>query len=159
MLIDTRIIARQSAEAGALEVLAQRHEIMFRDGSAVHLHPVQRHGLPVLTLRALAAPGGHLQLVDLAQLVRRLDAELRVTQARDVPGHVFFTLRQAYASAPLFLADVQRHATGTWWPVASGYVWHATARAVDLDLLSTVQVAALQHAGGLGNYFDARGTT
>lgn len=142
MLIDTRIIARQSADAGSLEVLAQRHEIMFRDGSAVHLHPVQRNGLPMLTLRALAAPGGHLQLVDLARLVRQLDAELRVTQARDVPGHVFFTLRQAYASAALFAAAVERTACGTWWPVGDCYVWHGAARQVDAELLVLTAAAA-----------------
>ena len=36
MLNDSRIIARQSAAAGALEVQAQRHEVMWRDGTAVH---------------------------------------------------------------------------------------------------------------------------
>lgn len=143
MLIDTRIIARQSAAAGALEVLAQRHEIMFRDGTAVQLHPVHAHGLPMLTLRALEAPGAKLQLVDLARLVRRLDAELRTTQDRDIPGLVFYTLRQVYPSASLFVADVERHACGTWWAVGDGFVWHAAARAVDPELLANTTMATL----------------
>lgn len=156
MFNDSRIIARQSAAAGALEVQAQRHEVMWRDGTAVHLHPVHAHGLPMLTLRALACPDGKLQLFDLARLVRHLDGELRTTPARDVPGLVFFTLRQAYGSAAQFAADVERNATGTWWPVGDGHVWHPAARAVDADLLATVTLASLQSASVHG-YLAARG--
>jgi hypothetical protein len=148
MLIDTRIIARQSAGAGSLQVLAQRHEIMWRDGTAVVLHPVQANALPMLTLRALALPGGQLLLVDLAKLVRRLDAELRTCPARDVPGHVFYTLRSAYGSAAAFTADAVRHAGGTWHPVGDGLVWQATARAVDADTLATADLATRPTAPG-----------
>ena len=143
MFTDTRIIARQSAQAGDAEALAQRHEIMWRDGSSVHLHPVQRRCLPMLTLRALALPDGRLQLFDLAQLVRRLDAELRTTADRDVPGHVFYTLRSEFGSATVFRAAVERTALGTWWPVGTGYVWHPAARAVDAALLATTTLATL----------------
>ena len=131
MLTDSRIIARQSAAAGALEVVAQRHEVMFRDGLAVQLHPIHAHGLPMLTLRAMETPRGSLQLIDLAKLVRRLDADLRTTQAIDIPGVVFYTLRAEFKSAPQFIAAVERNATGTWWPVLGGYVWQAAARAID----------------------------
>lgn len=152
LLADTRIIARQSTTAGGLEVHAQRHEVMWRDGTTVHLYPVYRHGLPMLTQHAVAVPGQHqLLLVDLAHLVRRLDGELRCTPARDVPGHVFFTLRQAYANATLFVADAQRRALGTWWPVsiepsgqATGYVWQPAARAIDREVLATMDLAAMQ---------------
>lgn len=143
MLTDTRIIARQSAAAGAMEVLAQRHEIMFRDGTAVVLHPVQAHGLPMLTLRALQRPDGSLQLVDLARLVRRLDGELRTTPPRDIPGLVFFTLREVYPGATLFVADVERRACGTWWAVGDGHVWHAAARAIDPELLANTTLATM----------------
>jgi hypothetical protein len=142
MLTDTRIIARQHAGPGGLEVLAQRHEVMWRDGTTVTLHPVQANGLPMLALRAVALPGGQLLLVDLARLVRRLDAELRACPARDVPGHVFFTLRQAYGSAVSFTADAQRKATGSWQPVGESHVWLAAARAVDAELLATADLAA-----------------
>lgn len=141
MLTDTRIIARQSAAAGALEVLAQRHEIMFGDGMAVVLHPVQAHGRPLLNLRALQRPDGSLQLVDLARLVPQLDGELRTTPARDIPGLVFYTLREVYPRGSLFVAAVQRSACGTWWAVGDGHVWHAAARAVDPELLATTTLA------------------
>jgi hypothetical protein len=156
LLADTRIIARQSSAAGGLEVLAQRHEVMWRDGTTVHLHPVHRHGLPMLTLRALAMPGGYLVLVDLAHLVRALDGDLRATPERDVPGHVFFTLRQAYASATLFVADAQRRALGTWWPVADGHVWQAAARAIDREVLATMDLAAM-HAATMPQLGTAHG--
>lgn len=131
MLTDTRIIARQSAAAGALEVVAQRHEVMFRDGLAVQLHPVYAHGLPMLTLRALDTASGPLRLIDLTRLVRRLDAELRTTQAIDIPGVVFYTLRAEFKTAPQFIEAVERNAMGLWWPVLGGYVWQAAARAID----------------------------
>jgi hypothetical protein len=135
MLTDTRIIARQSAAAGALEVLAQRHEVMFRDGNAVQLHPVQAHGLPMRVLRAMETARGSLQLVDLSKLVRRLEGELRTTQDIDIPGLVFYTLRAEFKSAPQFIAAAERNAAGTWWPVLGGYVWQAAARAVDPSVL------------------------
>lgn len=144
MLTDTRIIARQSASAGAIELLGQRFEIMFRDGIAVQLHPVQAHGLPLPMLRALEIGGGQLALFDLTRLVRRLDAELRVCPRRDVPGLVFYTLRQAYPTAALFVADVERHACGNWWAVGDGYVWHAAARSVDRQVLEIAGLAVAQ---------------
>lgn len=131
MLIDTRIIARQSAAAGAMEVLAERHEVIFGDGLAVQLHPVQAHELPMLTLRAMETPNGSLQLIDLVKLVRSLDAEMRTTQAIDIPGLVFYTLRGVFKTGAQFLAAVERNACGTWWPVLGGYVWQAAARAID----------------------------
>lgn len=143
MFSDARIIARQSAAAGAMEVLATRHEIMFSDGMSVQLHPVHAHGLPMLTHRAIESPGGQLKLINLTRLVRSLDADLRTTQARDIPGVVFYTLRGAFKTAPQFVAAVERNAGGIWWPVAGGYVWHAAARAVDAEVLATTEMATL----------------
>lgn len=140
-MIDTRIIARQQAGAGGLQVLAQRHEVMWRDGTSVTLHPIQSHGLPMAMLRALAQPGGLLLLVDLSKLVPRLGADLPASPARDVPGLVFYTLRQAYGSAPAFIADAQRKATGSWRPAADGPVWLPAARAVDAEVLATAALA------------------
>lgn len=131
MLIDTRIIARQSAAAGAMEVLAERHEVIFGDGLAVQLHPVQAHDLPMLFLRAMETASGTLLLIDLSKLVRNLDREMRTTHAIDIPGLVFYTLRGEFKSAPQFLAAAERNAAGIWWPVLGGYVWQAAARAID----------------------------
>ncbi len=64
MYFDDRIIARQSAGAGGLCVLAHADTVQLRDGSTVQLHAVQANGLPMLTHRALATSTGHLQLAD-----------------------------------------------------------------------------------------------
>lgn len=143
MFIDTQVIARQSAAAGGLEVLAQRHEVMWRDGSSVQLHPVHRGGRPMVMLRAVRHPGGQLLLVELPRLVRRLDAELRATPERDVVGHVFYTLREAFATAPTFLQAAHRLASGTWWPVGDGHVWQAAPRQMDAQALATTTAAVL----------------
>lgn len=150
MFADTRIIARQSLQAGGLDVLAQRHEIMWRDGTAVQLHPVYANGLPMLTLRALVLQDGRLVLFDLAHLVPRLDAELRTCPERDVTGHVFFALRQAYRSAAHFSQDVVRHAMGTFWHLADGYVWQQAARAVDGEVLDLMACSPPRQRGLAG---------
>lgn len=144
MLTDTRIIARQSASAGAIEVLGQRFEIMFKDGTAVHLHPVQAHGRPLPMLRALEIGGGQLALFDLTRLVGRLEGELRTCSRIDVPGLVFYSLRHAYPTAALFVADVDRHACGRWWAVGDGFVWRAAARAIDWQVLAVTGMAVAQ---------------
>ena len=151
MLTDTRIIARQSASAGAIEVLGQRFEVMFRDGMAVQLHPVQAHGQPLAMLRALELPGCNLALVDLSRLVHTLGAELRTCPPRDVPGLVFYTLRQAYPTSALFVAAVERHACGNWWAVGDGFVWQAAARAVDRQVLAVTGMAVASHMGMLAS--------
>lgn len=134
MLADTRIIARQSAAAGAMQVLAQRHEVQWRDGSSVQLHPVHAHELPMTMLRAVEIER-QLHLVDLTRLVRSLDADLRRAPVRDQAGMVFYALRAAYRTAGDFSADVVRHASGVWWPVGDGWVWQPAARRMDAELL------------------------
>ena len=135
MYFDHRIIARQSAGAGGLCVLAHVDTVHLRDGSSVQLHPIQANGLPMLTHRALVTTTGHMQLVDLARLVRQLDAELRACPKRDITGFVLYTLRQAFATAVQFNQAAHRAASGTWWPVADGYVWHPAPRAIDDQVL------------------------
>lgn len=96
MMHDTRIVAR----SGPHEVLAQRHEITFRDGSTIGLHPVLAHGVPALLMRALATDSGGWLLFDLDRLRLPtrlpLGAELRAMPLRDQVGLVFFALRLAY---------------------------------------------------------------
>lgn len=105
MFSDTRIISR----IGSHEILAQRHEVMFHDGTAVWLHQVQRAGIPHLTLRTLATDSGCLLLFDLAALDRQLDADLRKAYERDRAGYVLCSMRQKYASKAAFVADARRH--------------------------------------------------
>lgn len=141
MLIDDTIIARQSAAAGAMYVLAQRHEVMWRDGTTVQLHPVMAGDLTMIMHRAVELPNGQLLLIDLTRVVRALDGELRVTQERDQVGHVFYSLRHAFRSATPFLEAATRIAAGAWWPVGDGFVWHAAARAIDPQVLATSAMA------------------
>lgn len=150
MFADHRIIARQSQQAGGLEVLAQRHEVMWPDGTAVQLHPVYANSLPMLTLRALALPDGRLLVFDLAHLVRRLDGELRACPTRDLAGHVFYTLRQAYRSAGQFSADALRHAKGAFWRLDDGYVWQQAARAIESEMPDIAAVSVPRHRGLAG---------
>ena len=163
---DPRIIARQSGPAGGLVVLAQRQEILWNDGTAVHLHTIHAHGECLPNLRAVAAAGNRrLLLVDLPRLAPALAATLRGTAPQLAAGLLFNQLRAAYRSASQFMADAERRASGCWWqmqdstqspPQCIGYVWQTSARAINPELLATTQAAVLQ-AGGLGHYFDARG--
>ena len=116
MLPDTRVILRHHP----YEVHAERHEVMWRDGSSVVLHPVFAHGMPMLLLRALALEPGRLRLFDLSALHRPFDASLRHTHQRDVAGFVFFTLRAEYLTAAAFSAHVARHCMGTWSDAGDG---------------------------------------
>lgn len=141
-MYDSRVIAQQSPTSG-LQVLAHRQEVMWRDGTAAVLHPVQAHdGRPMTTLRAVALPGQVLQLVDLERMQPQLGLKLRQAPVRDQAGLVFFTLRHAFGSAPAFLAAVVRLAKGRWQPGGTGLVWVAAARAVDAEVLATADLDA-----------------
>lgn len=133
MLIDTRIIARQGPEPGAMHVLAEAQRILFMDGSEAVLHQVQAHGLPVPCTRAVALPD-RLLLLDLARLVPTLPADVRAATARDVPGVVLYSLRRACHTAAQFHALAHRLAAGTWWPMGDeGWRWCRAARDMGLQ--------------------------
>jgi len=98
-----------------------RHEVMFKDGSAVWLHRVQKNGAPDLFTRAVAADGtyvpatddrptavvGGLIQIDLRRLAPELEADLPVASTRDVPGIVMFSLRKHFKAAGDFLRAAQ----------------------------------------------------
>lgn len=110
-LQDNRVVTRH----GALTVHAQRFEVMFKDGTAVHLHPVSR-AVPDLYLRALQIEGLRWLVVDLRSLAPGIEADLQRLDLRDHPGAVFYTLRAAFPSAAHFLAAVADAAVARWWP-------------------------------------------
>lgn len=98
-----------------------RHEVMFKDGTAVWLHRVDCNGAPDLFTRAVAVDGtavpatperpamvanGILQ-VDLRRLAPELEADLPVASTRDVPGIVKFTLRNHFRTSSEFLRAAQ----------------------------------------------------
>lgn len=139
-MYDTRVIATQG-ERGGLQALAHRQEVTWRDGSSVTLHPVQANDLPMVTLRAVALPGGRLQVVDLERMCHKLGADLRSSPQRDQQGLVFFTLRHRWGSAVAFLIEANRHARGSWQPGTAGPVWVPAPRAVDAETLATADLA------------------
>lgn len=110
LLYDHRVIHRH----GDYAVLGQRHEVMFADGQAVGLHPVQLRGVPQMFLRCLVHDELHCIVFDLRDLVPALDAELRATHERDVPGLVFYTLRGAFSTAAAFRGRVLRKFHTAW---------------------------------------------
>lgn len=90
-------------------VAAQRFEILFRDGTTVGLHLVWKNGAPVPHLRALPY-GESLIVFDLNTISEQLVRELAYTSSRDVPGLVFYTLRQLFATADLLCLHAVQHA-------------------------------------------------
>lgn len=94
MLQDTHILTQH----GRYEVFAQRQEVCFRDGTIVVLHPVREDGYTSTFLRALIMPAAGVFIFDLRMLAPELDDELRGAPARDVPGTVYYTLRQHFTS-------------------------------------------------------------
>lgn len=83
-LNDSRIIQRHND----LAVMAQRFEVMFRDGTSVRLHPVAVQGHEQPLLRALQLQGDHWAVIDLRHFGPELEADLRRLQPRDAPGVV-----------------------------------------------------------------------
>ncbi len=110
-LQDNRIIQHH----GAHTVHAQRFEVMFKDGSAVHLHPVSRT-VPDIFLRAVQLEGLRWLVFDVRHLVPTLEADLLRLDKRDHPGAVFYSLRGAYPTAAHFLAAAGDCAVARWWP-------------------------------------------
>ena len=94
-LHDTRIIDRH----GSFAVLAQRHEVMWPDGTALALHPVQQNGHDSLFHRAVVTPGGLTIVFDLREVCPPLASELPATPPRDVIGTVYYRLRQTLPTA------------------------------------------------------------
>lgn len=102
MLIDTTPLAT----AGAYTVLAERHEVLFRDGSSIGLHQVLQRGAPCVYLRALVQDKLHAMVFDVRDVARALAAELPITPTRDLRGLVAITLRHSYPTANALAAEV-----------------------------------------------------
>lgn len=114
MLLDTRIIQRQ----GAYAVIAQRHEVMWPNGSAVHLHQVDEGRDGAMFLRALQMPGGLWCVFDLRRVAPALGDDLLRLHRSDAVGCVFYTLRHGYDSAEHFLSAVIACQIAAWTAAA-----------------------------------------
>lgn len=136
MLMDTRVIAATGTGRAALQVLAQRHEVMWRDGSAVQLHPVHSFGQPMCMLRGLQIDAGELVVVDVTRLVRALDGELRCAAERDHVGIVYYTLRAHYTSARAFVAAADAAAQQRWQRRDDVWLWQPPHRGVSPQTLA-----------------------
>jgi len=119
---DARIVQHHGSEIHAVQVLAQRQEVMFRDGSAVQLHLLRLHpkSEPDTFCRALQVEGLRWLALDLRKVLagaRAAEFELDVLRLapRDTPGMVFYTLRSAFANAGQFLGSAQASAFAAWW--------------------------------------------
>ena len=112
---DNRVIAQH---AGLL-VLAPRHEIMFRDGSTVHLHALSRVGQPTvvdLMLRAVHVDGMRWLVLDLRKFSAEIEGDLCRAEQRDRFGMVWFTLRGQFGTASAFLDAAHQLCNAAWWP-------------------------------------------
>jgi hypothetical protein len=110
---DTRILQQH----GYLSVLSERHEVMFRDGSTVGLHPVAACGTVQMFLRAVR--GDHLHaakwyVFDLRHLHTGIEADMLRLPARDAPGLVFYVLRSLWGSAACFREEASQRAHAAW---------------------------------------------
>jgi len=114
-LQDNRVIQTH----GSYTVLAQRFEIMFRDGSAVGLHPVALGGEQQMFLRAVQTQGLMWSIFDVRSFSPDVEEDIKRCGPRDAPGVVFFTLRQRFLNANAFLAAAAERARHAWWPLAA----------------------------------------
>lgn len=110
-LQDNRIIQAH----GPYTVLAQRHEVMFKDGTTLHLHPVADTGFQQPNLRALQVEGMRWLVFDLLRLVPEIELDLRRLHPRDHIGAVFYTLRLRFPTAGTCTAAAAQCAAATWW--------------------------------------------
>lgn len=104
MLIDTRIIHQHDRT----DVLAQRHEVMFRDGSSLHLHLVRQHDIEAPLLRAVQIDGTWC-LLDFQRALPGLAEDILSQHRRDAQGLVWFTLRGRWGSAGGCIDSLRPH--------------------------------------------------
>lgn len=80
-------------------------ELLFRDGSSVWLHQMQRD----LCVRSVDVGGERIE-VDLRDIAPQLDGEVPAAAPADRAGVLFFTLRHQFATAGAFLQAAKEHA-------------------------------------------------
>lgn len=116
---DPRVIATLPSPQGVWQVKAQRHEVMWRDGTTCHLHPVHLSGVPQTFHRALRHEGPTWTVIDLRHHSDEVEADILRLQPRDTPGVVLFTLRAQYPTAAAFVQRAVAQAVHTCWPTAA----------------------------------------
>ena len=97
-----------------LAVHDQHHEIMFKDGSTLGLHPVSANYTLQMFLRAVRDDTGLWLVFDLRHLVHDIEDDMRRLPPRDTPGLVFYSLRRHYCTATACLAGVLAQRVTSW---------------------------------------------
>lgn len=110
-LQDTRVIQ----QAHGFDILAQQHEVLFRCGTPLVLHPVCSRGHACTFLRAVQLEGLRWIVFDLRPLHPDIEGDMLTHLPRDVPGIVYYTLRLTFPSARAFADQVYRQALAHWW--------------------------------------------
>ena len=108
---DTRVI--HSSEPW--RVLGQRFEVMFLDGSTVHMHPVAQGDIAMPMHRAVHHEGLRWIIIDLRHHCAHIQGALGRSPERDAPGIVFNTLRHVYPSARAFTDAIALSHVHAWW--------------------------------------------
>lgn len=98
---------------GPAEVLAQRAEVMWPNGSAVGLHAIRLNGIDAFYLRAVHHTG-HWIVFDLRLTSPELGPELGKLPRRDAAAAVFTSLRRHFSCAEEFLGAAVSHSRGSW---------------------------------------------
>jgi hypothetical protein len=90
----------------------KRQEVMFPDGTHVHLRTVNGYSTEARFQRIVDVKGNEASyVVDLRRLVPDLGDEICRADSRDVPYLVFMSLRMRFASANAFMEQVQQKAS------------------------------------------------
>lgn len=115
---------------GATVVLSQRLEVMWPDGSSLHLHPTQMHGAPMPLHRALRVDGAWA-LISLQHTLPGVADDIRVSARRDHHGLIWWALTRSsrWASAAAFVAWVRPHLQPLQGNTATAYAAPAGAAA------------------------------
>lgn len=129
MLTETKIIQRHDAH----QVMAQRYEILWRDGSTVGLHAVHDNGVEHAFLRAIEHRPSHWIVVDLRDLAPDVERDIKSLPRRDAIGVVFHTLRLGYSSAASFLARAIEKNRSAWFAGPPGCVGMAKFARVPIE--------------------------
>lgn len=112
---DNRIIASHDG----WHVLAQRCEIMFRDGTVVYLHPVLQGDATMPMHRAVHHEGMRWLVLDLRHHSAHVQDFLQSAPARDAPGIVFYAMRNIYPTARAFTDRLALTHVHAWWQAPS----------------------------------------
>ena len=119
----------------SMQVLTQRHEVLWPDGTAVALHPLEwpadhQPAPSLLTQRAVHHLGMWL-VFDLVDIAFALARELHTAAPRSHPGLLMWGLREQYPTAQRFLTAAREASSSAWLGPGRGQVISAAETGTD----------------------------